>query len=240
MIIDILVILILLASALVAFLRGFIREVLTILGVGGGFLAAWFGGPILKPYMRNWLGAEDPLDPPKLFDTVPYTMVADILAYGLIFIIVVAVLSFISHMLATTAKNMGLGAVDRTLGVIFGLARGLLFLGLFYLPFHMMTEKETKEEWFKDSRTHFYIEKTAAFIEGFLPETEEEELNPEEEEASSAVREKLKDIQILPSADKTKLQNNQTDPTQGYDENFRENMDQLFEEQTQPPQDYNR
>ena len=65
MIVDILVLAVLLISALIAFLRGFIREVLTITGVVGGLAAAYFGGPLLAPLMRGWLGVQEGVEPNK-------------------------------------------------------------------------------------------------------------------------------------------------------------------------------
>ena len=50
---------------------------------------------------------------------------------------------------------------DRSLGVIFGVARALLLLGLFYLPFHLMMPEKPKEEFFANSQTHYFIEKIA-------------------------------------------------------------------------------
>jgi hypothetical protein len=113
MIIDILVLLVLALSALIAFLRGFIREVLTIFGVLGGMVAAYYAGPMLLPLMEGWLGVDPAAeDPQKLFDIIPYTYVAAFLAYGSIFVIVVVILSIISHMIAEAVKSVGLGAVD--------------------------------------------------------------------------------------------------------------------------------
>jgi len=126
MVIDIIVLVILLISAGIAFMRGFIREVLTIAGVIGGLAAAYFGAPILKPHMRGWFGVEEGVVPERLFGILPYDVLADALSYGLIFIIVVTVLSFVSHSLAEWARRTGLGAIDRSLGFLFGLIRGIL------------------------------------------------------------------------------------------------------------------
>ncbi|MCF8495611.1 MAG: CvpA family protein [Alphaproteobacteria bacterium] len=239
MVVDILVIAVLLISAGIAFLRGFIREVLTILGVAGGLAAAYAGGPLLSPYMRSWLGVVEGQPVPKLFDMVPYTIVGDTLAYGLIFLIVVVALSLLSHMLAEGARSFGLGAVDRTLGVVFGLARGLILLGLLYLPFHMMLDPETKTAWFQGSRTHFYIEKTAQEMEKYLPTADGEKTK----EQASALREKLEGINLLPPAgleDGAPPEGQSPAPapeeSEGYQEEFRQDMDRLFEQETPPPQ----
>src|SRR5688572_4012748 len=117
MIIDIVVGVVVVLSALISFMRGFIREVLTIAGVVGGLIAAYFGGPSLSPLFRDWLGVSADGEPAKLFDIVPMGLVADVTAYGAVFIIVVIILSVVSHFMAGAARAMGLGPVDRTLGV---------------------------------------------------------------------------------------------------------------------------
>lgn len=240
MILDILVAILLLISALIAFLRGFIREVLTILGTVGALLAAYIGGPLLSPSVRGWMGAEDVENAPRFLDIVPYTLIADVLAYGGIFVVVVIILSLISHALAEGAKKIGLGAVDRTLGVIFGLVRGVILLGLLYLPIHLLVDDATKETWFNGSRTHIYLEYTAEWMSGFLPERQqaEEDLR----ETQGAVREQLQKMDLLGKDEEERrdiaeeLLNTPAGDesnSQGYTDDFRRQMDKLFKQEEQ-------
>jgi len=232
MIIDVIVLVVLFISAVIAFLRGFIREVLTIAGVIGGLAAAYFIGPSFAPVMRGWFGVEEGVDPEKLFGILPYNLLADGLAYALIFIVVVGILSVISHMMAEAARNMGLGAVDRTLGVIFGLVRGLLLLSILYLPAHLMLDKQTTDDFFGDSRTHTYLEKTANWLSGFLPDSDGQTIDVEavaEEavEKVSGTREKLESLDLLQK--EIKKIDGQIEES-GYGETIRGEMDKLFEE----------
>lgn len=201
MIFDIVVVSILIVSAAIAFFRGLIREVLTIIGVIGGLIAAYFLGPLLAPVARNMLGVNGEGDETKaLFDLIPYTIVGDVLAYGAIFLIVVILLSVASHFLASGAKAVGLGALDRSLGVIFGLIRGILILALLYLPFYMFTELESRKDWLEGSRTRVYVEATAGWIEGLIPESlieKSEEQAKEAQESIKSTREKLQEIDVL-------------------------------------------
>lgn len=242
MIIDILVVVILLISALIAFLRGFIREVLTIAGVVGGLAAAYFGGPYLIPHMRGWFGVEKGVVPDRLFGILPYDILADALSYGGIFILVVILLSVLSHFLAETARNIGLGAVDRTLGFVFGLVRGVLLIGLLYLPVHLFIEDDAKESWFKDSRTHFYMVRVADAFAQLLPENAVEETDEalekleEDINEASQTRKKLEEINLLKADDKDAGRDNNNDAPStspnGYSDEFRDKMDQLFEDET--------
>lgn len=172
MIFDTIVIAVLLISALHAFWRGFIREVLTIFGAIGGVLAALAFGDDLRPLTDSWLGVVevDGEKVAKLFDVIPMTLVSAVLAYTAVFIIIFGVLSFISHLIAEQVRALGLGALDRTLGVVFGLARGFLILGIFYLPVHIVMDKETKREWFKESRSHIYVEAISTWLQDIMPD----------------------------------------------------------------------
>lgn len=237
MIIDIVVGVVTLLSGLISFLRGFIREVLTIAGVVGGLVAAYFLGPRLAPTFKSWLGAGPGENPDKLFDIVPLGLVGDVAAYGAVFVVVVIILSVISHFTAGAARAMGLGPVDRTLGVIFGIARAVVLLGLLYLPFHLLMDDATKADVFKGSRTHYLIEKTAAYMVKLLPDSQTVEVT-----AQDKIKEKLQQHDILrgglkqdpPASEKPAdaAETKEVPPAadEGYKDNQREKLDELFEQ----------
>jgi membrane protein required for colicin V production len=189
MILDVIVVVILLASALIAFLRGFIREVLTVFGVVGGLAAAYGGGPLLKPVFESWLVDPAAAEPQKLFGILPYDLLCEALAYGVIFLSVVIVLSIVSHLLAGWAKKLGLGAIDRTLGVIFGLARGVVILIFLYLVPFLLFPKDERAGWFENSRSLAYMESMTGWAASLLPENftkDKDEDAPIEGEETSA------------------------------------------------------
>jgi membrane protein required for colicin V production len=230
MYIDLIVIIVILLSAGLAFFRGFIREALTILGVVGGLLAAYQFGDDVTPLFNSWLGvSNDPnsLEAQRQFaGVIGYDQLAKVLAYACVFILVVVILSIVSYFLSRGAEKIGLGMIDRTFGVIFGIARGILILGLIYLPFQMFLAEEEKEEWFSGSRTIIYVEWTAEWIRNFFPDNfmEEDEVRTKTDET----RQKLKALEILPEV----MENEETDRnTQGYQEEQRESLDQLIEQE---------
>lgn len=250
MIFDAVVLAAVLISAVIAFLRGFIREFLTIVGVVGGFAAAYFGGPLLQPLMHNWLGVgPDPTKVKKLFDIVPMNIVADVCAYGLIFIVVVVILSVLSHFLSAGAKAAGLGPIDRTLGVFFGIARAALLLCLLYLPALLISDKDSRDDWvvLKDSRAQYYIEWGAQKIADRLPKGEEKDagkmLDDSTKKANEKIdetRQRLDDMEIIKNAaqkagdaidkaQETLSDPNAADDAPGYQPEQRERLDQLIE-----------
>ena len=111
MIIDLVVVAILLISAVISFLRGLIRETLTIAGMIGGLFAAYSFGDNLSPIFRNWLNVDPEAEvQQKLFDVIPYSIIADGLAYISIFIVVIIIISVISHFIGATIKVYGFRA----------------------------------------------------------------------------------------------------------------------------------
>lgn len=231
MIFDLGVAAIILVSSIIAFLRGFIRETLTILGVVGGTFAAIYAGPGLAPVIRQWFGIEEGAEEPaKLFDIVPMTMVADIAAYGGIFILVVIILSIISHMLSGWAKAIGLGALDRSFGVLFGIARGMVLLALLYLPVYVMVDDETRDGWFAQSRTRPYIESAAAWTKSLLPESVTRDMEKQKDgDIGKAAREKLEQMDVL-RRDGENAAPETNGPEEGYRDEQRRNMNELIDD----------
>jgi len=255
MIVDSLVLVVLLISALTAFFRGFIREVLTIGAALGGSAAAYAFGPYLKPFMRGWLGVThgNPGEvvaavqegtegaaeavPAKLFGVLPYDIVADGMSYGAVFITVLIVLSIISHFIAEGVRHLGLGAVDRTLGFMFGVGRGVILLGILYLPVHFFVDQDSKDAWFAGSKTQFYLAHVSGTIAGYMPANTVDSVKGSVGQISST-REQLQNIDLL-KRNLTEIQKqdpvNGAPAKEGYTEDFRENMDQLFKDKTQSP-----
>ena len=234
MIIDLIVCATVLVSALVAFFRGFIREVLTILGVIGGLAAAYFFGSHLVPFYNGLMGVDPDAvegEAERFMGILPYPFLSEILGYITVFLLVVIILTVISYFLSKFVEDVGMGMVDRTMGVLFGIARGIVLLGVIYLPVHMFVEQEEKESWFEESRMHVYVEWTAEWLTGFLPEDFVEE---EAQEKVDQTRETLKALEILPEAQEmmsTEDDKPQSKPSsEGYDEQQRESLNDLIQQ----------
>ena len=133
---DIVVILILLLSGFLAMIRGFTREVLSIFAWVGGAIAAGVMFPYARPFGQAVMA------PSWLADTVTGIV---------IFIVAVALLSFLSHFISRRVKNSPVGAMDHTLGFIFGLARGALLAVLVFLAIGWLMTEQPK--WLVEART---------------------------------------------------------------------------------------
>ncbi len=114
---DLIVVAVLVVSAALAFMRGFVEEVLGV----GAWIGAVLAGLALQPLVRPLLGG---IDPPWL---------ADALAVAGVFLAVLVVLKVVIGFVARRVQDSALGSTDRALGLLFGLARGAFLLVVAYI-----------------------------------------------------------------------------------------------------------
>jgi len=147
--VDTLVLLVVALSAMIAFARGFISEVLGIAAWVGAFFIANAGAPMLRPSMRTWLGNPD---------------IADPAAYAAVFLVGLIVLSIITGMVGGAVRNSVLGGLDRTLGIVFGLARGLVILAVIYVGTGFVVPTDRWPEAVAEARSVPYVYNLAKFL----------------------------------------------------------------------------
>ena len=104
-------------SALLAFMRGFVSEVLGIGAWVGAGLAALWGGPLARPQVEIWL--DQYVKMPALVTPV---------AFGAVFLAVLVVLLVLSRWIGELVRNSLLSGLDRSLGLVFGLGRGAVLI----------------------------------------------------------------------------------------------------------------
>ena len=107
--VDLAVLVVVAISAALAFMRGFVRETLGIAAWGGAGYLSYSGIDFVRPMVRDMIGNPE---------------MADIVAHAGLFLAGLLVLTIITSLIAQIFHSLGLGALDRTLGILFGLARG--------------------------------------------------------------------------------------------------------------------
>lgn len=115
---DLAVIVVLLLSALVALVRGFVHELLSLLAWIGAALATVYGLPYVQPYTR---------------EVIAIPLIADIISGVGLFLVVLVVLSVTGRLVARGIQKSGLGPLDRSLGLLFGVLRGVLLVSVAWL-----------------------------------------------------------------------------------------------------------
>jgi len=170
MVLDFVVIGILLISAAVAFLRGFVREVLTIGSLLGAGAATFLFGPNLTPMVRGWIIDPEATEPQTLFGLIPYEMLAPVIAFAIVFGLAIVLFTIATHLIARSVHAVGLGPVDRSLGVAFGLVRGAILIGLMGLVLNFVLSDTQRETYFGESKTYPAVSYTAELMQALLPD----------------------------------------------------------------------
>lgn len=187
MIIDGLILATLVLSALIAFFRGFVREVLTLFGLVGALAVAWFAAPFVQPYAQELIGNNPD---GRLFGLIPYPVAADVGAFAAVFLATLILLTLAAHAISHGLHAVGLGSVDRILGVLFGLIRGLVLVLLFYMPFYFTASAEQKQMWYKESAMLPLIDMVAETIEPLLPRHDDPVTKEDVKEVAEDAKEK--------------------------------------------------
>ena len=151
---DIGVIALLLISALLAYARGLVHEVLSVAGWIGAIFATIYGFPYLKPYAR---------------ELTTINILADLGAGTVIFVVSLVLLSLFTRAISKRVKDSGLNAVDRSLGFLFGLLRGALVVVVAYIGLELVIAKDEQPEWVLHARSMELVDPGAALLKSLIP-----------------------------------------------------------------------
>lgn len=146
-------------SGLLAFLRGFVREVLGIAAWIGAVVIALAAEPTVRPHVRQYVGQW--VTDPQLQS---YT------GFGAVFLVAVVVLLMISHWVGALVRQSVLGGVDRSLGLLFGLGRGAALLLAAYIGASWLVPLERWPEIVLRARSLQPVYQGAAWVAAMIPE----------------------------------------------------------------------
>jgi membrane protein required for colicin V production len=152
--VDVTVIAILAISGIFALVRGLVHELLAVGSWIGAAIATLYFFPRAQPVVRELI-------------TVP--LVADIVAGVAIFLVVLIVLSIITHLIARRVRRSHLGALDRSLGMVFGLLRGAVLVCLAWLALSWTVPRDDYPTWLLEARSLPLIERGALALIDLVP-----------------------------------------------------------------------
>jgi membrane protein required for colicin V production len=222
---DTAIAIVIILSTLGAFLRGFIKEMLTIVNLAGAAGAAYLFGPMLVDPYKNWLGVTgDPKTTAKaIWGVVPPEVMATFLAYGSAFFGVFIILSLAGMAISSGAKALGLGPVDKTMGLIFGALRGFLIVFFLYLPIPLLSDAPEKimPDFAKESLSVPVLQATYEYLDKYLDgdkDKDSTDAEKEEEIDPNSLKGKLKKmgdklIEAGHEATDTAIENTDETPT---------------------------
>jgi membrane protein required for colicin V production len=150
-------------SGVMAFARGLIREVFSIIAFIGAVIAAVFFSGMLRPLVESF--------------TPISGWPASVLAGLLVFLIVFIVITVITSTVAKQAhQSTEIGSFDRAAGLAFGILRGVVVVALFVLFMRQTGVEDPTEpvdpmqDSIRGARTYPIYDGVASALEAILPQ----------------------------------------------------------------------
>lgn len=151
---DFLLLTIMLVSGVLAMIRGFFREVLSVVAWATAAAATVLLYDKLLPTAEANLGAGTG------------AKVAVILG---VFLATLLVASIITARVSNMVLDSRIGALDRTLGLVFGLARGLLIVVVAFFLFTWFVPPDKLPEGVRDAKSRETLQSTGKWLQSLLP-----------------------------------------------------------------------
>lgn len=142
-------------SAVLAMVRGFSREVLAVASWVAAAAAAYFLYPTLVPFALKYTSSDQ---------------IAMIGSAAVVFIIALIVVSYITMRIADFIIDSRIGALDRTLGFVFGAARGVLLVVVAMLFFNWLVPTDKQPEWVSTAKSKPLLDSFGERLVNMLPE----------------------------------------------------------------------
>ena len=154
-ILDIILIGVMLVSALLAMIRGFMREILSIASwvIAAGVTLYAYAKllPFAKTYFNN-------------------DIIAAAVVVGGTFLGTLLIVSVITVRFSDMVLDSRVGALDRTLGFLFGLARGLVIVVVAFMFFNWLVPDRSQPEWVRAAKSKVVLTGTGQWLMSMLPE----------------------------------------------------------------------
>ncbi|MGA0562518.1 CvpA family protein [Ancylobacter sp. VNQ12] len=156
---DIILIAVMVISGLLAMVRGLVREIFAIASWVIAAGVTLYAYPLLLPYAKQHITNDT------------FAMAATV---GGVFLLTLLIVSIITVRISDLVLDSRIGALDRTLGFLFGLARGFLIMVVAYLFFNWLVQNEQGQpEWIRDARSKVVLQSAGDWLISVLPEDPE-------------------------------------------------------------------
>jgi membrane protein required for colicin V production len=153
---DIILLAVMLISGLLAMIRGFMREILSIGAWGIAAIAALTFYSKLAPIVKSYV---------SLGDTATNAISA-----AVVFLVTLLIVAIITVRISDIILDSRVGALDRTLGFLFGLGRGLLVVVVAFLFFAWLVPDRSQPEWVRGAKSKVVLQSTGQWLISLLPE----------------------------------------------------------------------
>jgi len=206
-------------SGFLAYFRGAVREFFFLATWGGAIAATILLYSVTLPFALQWIA--DPL-------------LAAIANGAAIFVITLTLMTILSTLIVKRAEDSHLSALDRSLGFIFGLVRGIFVVCVIYLLYTLAAPTEEQPSWVKDAKLTPLVASGAEIMLAWLPEDwglQGEQVVNQLKESSSAI-EPLVEFDDLIDPQPGEATDGQSDE-QGYNDDDREALDSVIDSESE-------
>jgi len=156
---DAIVIAVVIMSALMAFSRGFMRELATLAALFFASIATYFGHALFRDRIAGFLP-----------ESVP-SYSANLIVVAAAFLIVYTIVRLLAGRFTRLIQgSQGVNMVDRLTGLAFGVVRGLAFPFLAAWVFINIVPSDAIPEFISKSATYPYFESAASALNSSVPE----------------------------------------------------------------------
>ena len=153
--IDIVILIGFAISMFIAFLRGFVTEVLSIIGLILFVVLVVYLSPIMQPLFEQYIASK---------------IMAQIVIFLVLMALFYAVWIIGTDKLVNRIRKSTLSFMDRLFGLIFGLFRALIVLGCCFLIIKIILPEELKKDTLKKSKFYVIAQTCSDTLESLLPE----------------------------------------------------------------------
>jgi membrane protein required for colicin V production len=150
--IDYILLAIIAISALLSLWRGFVKEALSLIS----WIAALWVALLFFHKLADWLA--------RWIET---PTVRDVVGFGSLFLVTVLIGGLVGYLAGQLVAKTGLTATDRVLGMVFGVARGVIIVAVLVLLAGLTTLPQ--DPWWKDSLLLGHFQELALWLRSFLP-----------------------------------------------------------------------
>jgi len=126
-IVDGIVVVVVLISAILAYARGVTREIMAIMGWVFSSIISFVFAPLTTPLIK-----EIPLLGPILADSCELAIIT---AFAGVFALSLLIFSFFTPLLSTVINKTRLTRIDQALGFVFGVLRGLFLISIIFFSY---------------------------------------------------------------------------------------------------------
>ncbi|MFN2338087.1 MAG: CvpA family protein [Gammaproteobacteria bacterium] len=150
--VDFFILGVILVSGLLSLWRGFVKEALSLI--------TWIAAPVIAilfyedfaPWFERWV-------------SVPSARIA--LAFGILLVLVLILGGLVNYLVGQLVSKTGLTGTDRALGIVFGIARGVMVVGVLVLLAGLT--QVPQDPWWKESVFLKHFVDLALWMRSFLP-----------------------------------------------------------------------